>query len=140
DANPKAVPVMNGTMVPDMKLGGSVISGDAVIEYVSGRLHPKLVVFATDVDGIFTADPRKNRKASLIKLVTQESFGSIRESLSGSAATDVTGGMMGKAERLLGIGSDVLIVNGNVPGRVEKALLGSDVRGTLVKSGACSDI
>jgi isopentenyl phosphate kinase len=134
DSNPHAVPVMNGTMVPDLKMGGSVVSGDAVIEHLSGRLHPQLVVFATDVDGIFTSDPRKRRGARLIELVTQENFEDVEKFLSGSAATDVTGGMMGKVERLMGIGCDVLIVNGNSPGRVGKALSGEAVRGTLVKS------
>jgi isopentenyl phosphate kinase len=134
DADKKAVPVMNGTMVPDMMIGGSVISGDAVIEYLSGRLRPKLVVFATDVDGIFTKDPRKDSKAKLIEVVTHRNIGEVRTSLSGSSAVDVTGGMLGKVERLLSLDSDTLIVNGNAPGRVKKALLRENVMGTLVKS------
>jgi isopentenyl phosphate kinase len=134
DSSELSIPIMNGTMVPDLKMGGSVLSGDAVIEYLSERLKPRLVVFATDVDGIFTADPRKKKGAKLIELVTQENFDDIKKSLSGSASVDVTGGMMGKVERLMGAGSDVLIVNGNVPGRVEKALSGSAVRGTIVKA------
>jgi isopentenyl phosphate kinase len=134
DVDKKAVPVMNGTMVPDMKLGGSVISGDAVIEYLSGRLRPKLVVFATDVDGIFTADPVKKKNAKLIEEVTRRNIGDVTKSLSGSSAVDVTGGMLGKVERLLSLDSDTLIVNGNAPGRVKKALLGEKVWGTLVKA------
>jgi isopentenyl phosphate kinase len=134
DADKKAVPVMNGTMVPDMKIGGSVISGDAVIEYLSGRLRPRLVVFATDVDGIFTADPGKKKGAKLIETVTRRNIGDVTKSLSGSSAVDVTGVMLGKVQRLLDLDSDTLIVNGNAPGRVKKALFGEKVRGTLVES------
>ena len=45
---------------------------------------------------------------------------------------DVTGGMLGKVEKLLLLNSRTVIVNGNEPGRVRKALLGEDVRGTVV--------
>lgn len=134
DANPAAVPVMNGTMVADLKIGASVASGDAVIEELAKRFGPKLVVFATDVDGIFTADPRKQKGAKLIETVTGKNFGDLSGALSGSTGIDVTGGMLGKVERLLDMDSDTLIVNGNAPGRVKKALLGDDVKGTIVKA------
>ena len=131
--NPDIVPVMNGTMVPDAALKGSVVSGDAVIEYLAERLNAKLVIFATDVDGIFTADPHKNRKARLVPEITKESFASLKKGISGSSSTDVTGGMLGKVERLLGLGARTLIVNGNKPGRVRDALLLKKVRGTVIK-------
>jgi isopentenyl phosphate kinase len=131
-ANPAVVPVMNGTMVPDLELKGSVVSGDAVIEHLAGRLKPKLIIFATDVDGIFTADPGKDKKARLIETITKESFDDVRKGIGGSSSTDVTGGMIGKVRRLLGLDTRCLIINGSVPGRVRKALLGGPVKGTLV--------
>ncbi len=132
DSSQSLVPVMNGTMVPDVRIGGSVVSGDAVLEHLARRLRPRTMVFATDVDGIFTADPNVDCRAKLIESVDESSFHDVRKSLSGSSNVDVTGGMLGKVERLLGIGTRCLIVNGNVPGRVRKALAGEEVTGTVI--------
>ncbi len=127
------VPVMNGTMVPDIGLGGSVVSGDAIIAHLAGAMATSLIIFATDVDGIYTMDPRKNRRARLIEEITRDGFDGFRKGISGSSGADVTGGMLGKAERLLSLGCPSSIVNGNRPGRVRDALLGRPVRGTVIK-------
>ncbi len=132
DSNPSLVPVMNGTMVPDIAMKGSVISGDAVLEYLAARFRPGILIFATDVDGIFTGDPTKDKKARLIETVTKESFGNMKHALSGSSNVDVTGGMLGKVERLLGLRNNTVIVNGSIPGRVRKAILREPVRGTTI--------
>lgn len=131
-SNPDIIPVMNGTMVSDLKLKGSVVSGDRPIEYLAERLAPKLVVFATDVDGIYTADPRKDRKARLIGSISKDEFSELRFGIEGSSSTDVTGGMLRKIERLVELGTRTLVLNGNVPGRVRDALLGGEVKGTVI--------
>jgi isopentenyl phosphate kinase len=133
DSNDDIIPVMNGTMVPDAELKGSVVSGDAVIEYLADRLRPKMVIFATDVDGIHTSDPHHDKKARMIGTITKENFEDIRHGISGSSNTDVTGGMLGKVQKLLSGRTTTLIVNGNRPGRVRDALLGKPVRGTVIK-------
>jgi isopentenyl phosphate kinase len=132
DSNPAIVPVMNGTMVPDIGLGGSVVSGDTVLQYLAERLNPGVMIFATDVDGIFTADPKNDRKARLVDYVTKQNFHEIRAGISGSSNVDVTGGMLGKVEFLLSLRNRTIIVNGNVPDRVRDAILGEDVRGTII--------
>jgi isopentenyl phosphate kinase len=132
DSNPGIIPVMNGDMVADIGLRGSVASGDAVLGHLAERFNPRLMVFVVDVDGIFTADPRKDRKARLIDYVTKQNFHEIRAGISGSFNVDVTGGMLGKVEKLLGLRNRTIIVNGNVPGRVRDAILGEDVCGTII--------
>lgn len=132
DANPDIIPVMNGDMVPDMKLKGSVTSGDTVIEHIADRFRPKLIVLASDVDGIFTGDPAKDKRAKLIDGFTKDGYGDIKKHLSGSSNTDVTGGMLGKIEKLLDLKTPSVIVNGNVPGRVKRTLLGMDVKSTKI--------
>jgi len=129
---PHLVPVLNGTMVADTVIRGSVLGGDSIIEHLALRLKPKKIIFATDVDGVFTKDPRKNKNAKLIKTVTKDSYGDVKLGIGGSANVDVTGGMLGKVERLLDLGTETLIVNGNVPGRVKKALSGKDVKCTMI--------
>ena len=126
------VPVMNGTMVPDLSVGGSVISGDTVLWYLTKTLRPKLLVFATDVDGIFTGDPTLDRKAKLLERITKTNFGEVKGWISGSSGVDVTGGMLGKVEKMLDLDVECVVVNGNFPGRVRKALLGEEVTRTVV--------
>ena len=133
DADSGIVPVMNGDMVPDLKMKGSVVSGDAVIEELSNRLGVKRIVIATDVDGNYTTEPKKGSKAKLVDVVTKENFKELRSGISGSSNTDVTGGMLGKVERLLSLGTETIVVNGNAPGRVRDALLGKPVKGTVVR-------
>lgn len=132
EQNDKVVPVMNGTMVPDTRLGGSVVSGDRPLEHLAERLGAGLVIFATDVDGIFTADPNRDKGAKLIDVITKESFRDIRHGISGSSNVDVTGGMLRKIEELVSLGIRTLVINGNAPGRVRDALLGLEVKGTVI--------
>ncbi len=133
DSNDRIVPVMNGTMVPDTELKGSVVGGDEVIEHLAGRLLARKIIFATDVDGIFTRDPRKYKSAKLIDVVTKGNFEQLKKGITGSSAVDVTGGMLGKVERLLSLDVPAMIINGNVPGRVRDALLGKAVKGSNIK-------
>lgn len=132
DSNDDIIPVMNGTMVPDTVIKGSIVGGDDVIEHLADRLKPKLVIFAVDVDGICTSDPHHDKKAKLIDSITKSNFEDFKYGISGSSNTDVTGGMLGKVEKLLSGWAKTIIVNGNEPGRVRDALLGRPVKGTVV--------
>ena len=133
DSNDDIIPVMNGTMVPDTVIKGSIISGDGAIEYLADRMHAKKVIFAVDVDGIYTADPHHDKKAKLIDTITKDNFPDFKSGISGSSSTDVTGGMLGKVEKLLSGKTTTIIVNGNKPGRVRDALIGKPVKGTIIK-------
>ena len=132
EQNYEIVPVMNGTMVPDLKLRGSAMSGDAVIEYLAKKLDVNMAIFATDVDGIYTADPKKNEKAKLIDVITRANFEEIKSGITGSSNVDVTGGMLGKVEKLISLRVKTIVINGNIPGRVRDALLGREVEGTVI--------
>jgi len=61
------VPVLFGQMVPDKKLNASVISGDAIIAFLAKKLKAKKIFLGTDVSGVFTADPKKDKKAKRIE-------------------------------------------------------------------------
>ncbi len=132
NSNWSIVPVMNGTMVADTEMKGSVVSGDAVLEHIAARFSPDFMIFVTDVDGIFTGDPKKNSRARLIDKISKDGYGDIKKHISGSSNVDVTGGMLGKVEKMLELKTRTIIINGNAPGRVRKALLGETVRGTVL--------
>jgi len=65
-------------------------------------------------------------------------FPSIASSLKGAHATDVTGGMEHKVRALLSLaqtGIASLIINGNQPEILQKAILGEEVVGTIIQNG-----
>ena len=92
----KLIPVLFGDMVLDDKWGCSVISGDAVACFLAKKLKADQVIFLSDVDGIYTADPNKNSKARLIPEVNNSNINQVLKGLSPTERDDVTGEMQGK--------------------------------------------
>ena len=76
-----------------------------------------LLVLLSDIDGLYTADPRKDPKARLIPVV--ESIGPEIEALADGAGSDLgTGGMATKvkaAKMVTDAGCDMVITNGARP-------------------------
>lgn len=124
------VPVLYGDVVLDSAQGGSVVSGDQLVSYLSP--YADKVILAGDVDGIFDSDPKKNKRAKLFKKILREDFASVLEKASGSLHKDVTGGMKGKLEEIERIGAPVFVVNARKPERLLSALLGTQTIGTEI--------
>jgi len=131
----KIIPVTTGTMVPDQSFKWSVMSGDQVIAQIAKKFSPEKVLMGTDVDGIFTADPKIDAGAKLIELITKENIQDVLTKCGESKSVDVTGGMKGKLEKLAstlnGIPAEIfsLFVEGNL----ENALLGKEIKSTKIK-------
>ena len=98
---------MYGDMVIDSGMGASVLSGDAIVPYLAKELKADRVFLGTDVDGIFTEDPKKNGKAGLVRAINDRNLDEVLEGVGGSNATDVTGGMKGKLLALKGVSAVV---------------------------------
>ncbi len=126
------VPVLYGDAVLDSDQSFAILSGDQLIAKLSNDLGAGRVIFGSDVDGIFTDNPKLNPEARLIETV---SISGNEANVGDTTHTDVTGGMLGKlseaAEAVKG-GADVLMVNALVPGRVKAALRGEKVIGTVL--------
>ena len=126
-------PVTFGDVVPDESMGFSICSGDLMMEALAKAFEPAVVVFCADVDGVFDSDPKLNKRAKLIAEFDRSSLRKIKRTESPNA--DVTGSIYGKLERMLAIAQHCekcMIVNGNVPGRLQKAVSGRDVVSTVV--------
>lgn len=128
------VPVIYGDVVLDIdeSIKICVLSGDQIIQYLGENLKPERVILGSDVDGIYTKDPKKYEDAELMELVT--SCEDLKTE--GSLNVDVTGGMNGKLQELLelaemGIKSE--IINAERKGIVQRALNNEKVLGTVVK-------
>lgn len=105
---------------------------DGLAARVAVTLDADLLVLLTNVDGLFTANPRTDPNAQRIALLTD-----VDESALGrasGASSGGTGGMLSKLEaaRLaIAEGTSVVIANGGEPSVLAQILAGEDV-GTLI--------
>ena len=128
------IPVLFGTPAWDEKRGCSILSGDVIAPFLAHRLGFDLVIHATDVDGVYDADPHVDPDAEPFPVVDRKTWSIVRRALRRSAAIDVTGGMLSKAGELVRWaqrGVRGRIIDANAPGRLRDALKGKAV-GTLV--------
>ncbi len=128
------VPVIYGDVVVDLdeSIKICVLSGDQIIKYFGENLKPRRVVLGSDVDGIYTKDPKKYNDAKLMKIVT--SCEDLKAE--GSSNVDVTGGMNGKLLELIelaDIGVESDIINAGREGFIKRALNLEEGIGTIVK-------
>jgi len=124
------VPLLCGDVVPDEEMGFSVISGDQIAIYLARKMNASLVIFGCDVDGVYSADPKKSPNATLIEVVTPSAFKNLLRNASEPTSPDVTGGMLGKIReslRLVEKGIDVVIMNFTKPQDLVKLMEGRKV-------------
>ncbi|MBI2021293.1 isopentenyl phosphate kinase family protein [Candidatus Daviesbacteria bacterium] len=108
------IPLLFGDMVYDDKLGCSVISGDTIVTFLAQKLKADKVIFLSDVDGIFTKDPKKFADAKLIREINNQNLEDVLEGISANNPHDVTGEMKGKITSIKNeLGSiETFIING----------------------------
>ena len=125
------IPIINENdtvSVDEIKLGDN----DNLAGLVSGLISADLLIIASDVEGLFTADPRVDPKAIRIPYV--EAVTPEVEALAGGSRSGVgTGGMATKvlaARKASEAGVTTVILNGKEKGIIPRLLAGEDV-GTL---------
>jgi isopentenyl phosphate kinase len=132
------VPITGGDIVPDIRNGFSVLSGDQIAAFIAVRLRAKRLVYAVDVDGVFDSDPNRNSRAKLVKSFTQASAARLVSKMSLGTTPDVTGGMAGKIIESLAAARHhipVFFVNMTTDERLRNAALGKHVVGsTLIRA------
>ena len=120
------VPSTGGDIVSDVSAGFSIVSGDQLAAYLAIALKARMLIFATDVDGIFDADPKTRQSAHLIKEISVSSIRRISTDM-GRTITDVTGGMKNKLEEAAAAafnGIPVFFVNLLKGNRMQDLVLG----------------
>lgn len=132
--NHQALPIVNENdtvAVNELKVGDN----DNLGAYTALVAQADTLIICSDIDGLFTADPRKDKNAVLIDHVpriTDDIY-----ALAGGAGSAVgTGGMRTKieaADKCASSGIQTLIVNGR-KGETFDALLDGKVPGTLFKA------
>lgn len=121
------VPIINENdtvAVEEIRFGDN----DRLAALVAGLVEADLLVMLTDTDGLFTADPRKNPKASLIPRVdaiTPE----LESRAEGAGGEHATGGMTTKlqaARIATASGVGAIILNGRKKNIISRVLHGSE--------------
>lgn len=130
------LPIPYGDVGIDIEKGCCVLSTEEVLTYLAKKLKANLIIMAGNVDGVFTADPIKNKNANFIPVVDSKNFEEIKKYLKGSYGTDVTGGMLLKVEKMLELakqGFEIEIINATKPEYLKRVLLGERDLGTTIK-------
>ena len=126
------IPVMYGDAVLDTEQGFAILSGDQLIVRLALDFNVEKVIFGSDVDGVYTSNPKLDKDA---KLIPELSLGNFTADVGDTTFTDVTGGMLGKLNQAVDAvksGAEVVFLNALAPKRVEAALKGEKVIGTII--------
>jgi glutamate 5-kinase len=134
--NHNALPIVNENdtvAVNELKVGDN----DNLGAYTALVAQADTLIICSDIDGLYTADPRKDPNATLIPQV--DTIDASIYGLAGGAGTSVgTGGMRTKieaAEKCTNSGIQTLIVNGR-KGDTFDALIEGKVPGTLFSASS----
>jgi glutamate 5-kinase len=102
---------------------------DSLAALVVHLIDAQLLVIFSDVDGLFTEDPRANPGAALIPEVAEVDE-RVERLAAGSTTVEGTGGMASKvrtAKKVAAYGVPTLILNGTLPDNLTRALAGEAI-------------
>jgi glutamate 5-kinase len=123
-----AIPIINenDTIATDEIVIGD---NDTLGAVVAKSVHAELLILMSDIDGLYTADPRKDPNATLIPVVKKvdEATYALAD---GKGSTFGTGGMVTKlkaAEICIEAGCDMVITNGKEPANLYDIIDGKAV-------------
>ncbi|TCL63038.1 glutamate 5-kinase [Hydrogenispora ethanolica] len=131
----RAIPIINENdtvATEELKIG----ENDALSALVAGLIEADLLILLSDVDGLFTADPRKDHSATLIPVVV-EIDQHIRAMAGGAGSSWGTGGMVTKieaAQMATAAGTSMVLMNGNEPSRIQRIFNGEPVGTAFLSS------
>lgn len=93
------LPVIYGDVVFDLAIGGTIFSTEDLFDHLALRLRPARILIAGIEAGVWRDFPQSN---DLVEEITPAGFPALLPALGGSAAPDVTGGMLSKVRQSLG--------------------------------------
>ena len=120
------IPVIQGDVIFDQSLGGTILSTEEVFTHLARTFHPCRILLAGIEAGIWDSFPARER---VIPEITPANLPQVVRSLSGSSSVDVTGGMIQKVNTMMTLlavnpGLKISIFSGLQPGTLRSALLG----------------
>jgi isopentenyl phosphate kinase len=130
------LPVVYGDVVFDLQRGGTIFSTEDLFFHLALTLKPERILLAGIEPGVWQDFPYCTE---WIENISPSDLKEFRFSISGSEATDVTGGMASKVKQSIELvkrlpGLKVSIFSGDEPGLVKRALSG-ELIGTQIQAG-----
>ncbi len=127
--NAGLVAVTYGDVAFDTSRGGTIVSTEEVFAYLAPILKPRRILIAGEEPGVWADYPKRTK---VIPLITPKDEPKLRAALQGSAATDVTGGMLSKVQAMLALvkmlpSTEVLIFGGTPPENIHAAICGASL-------------
>lgn len=119
--------------IDEIKIGDN----DTLGAIVAKNCQADLLIIMTDIDGLYTADPRENPDAELVPVV-EKFTPELEKAAGGSGTTRGTGGMATKlkaAKIATGAGIKTVIINGERPQALYDVAAGTPFRGTMFLAG-----
>ncbi len=123
-----ALPIINENDTVGTK---EIVIGDndTLAAIVAESVQADLLILLSDIDGLYTADPRKDPNARLLHRITHLDD-SVRALAGSCGSSRGTGGMVTKlqaAQICMDCGCEMVIANGNDPDNLYEILEGKDV-------------
>lgn len=132
------LPVPYGDVITDTEIGCTIWSTDSILVHLATQMQYQgwqvsKIVHATQVAGVLhdLSDPTQG----MFETITPDNAEAVKEKISATNGTDVTGGMWGKISeslRLVESGVETVILSGDTPGMLEKCLRGEEFVGTRI--------
>ena len=127
------IPVIHGDVIFDTFRGGTILSTEDLFSHLAVQLHPGRMLLAGIEPGVWQDFPNKT---TIIPKITPQKFQELMPVIGGSAATDVTGGMLDKVKQCVALsqelpGMEILIFSADAAGILLKVLLGTS-QGTMI--------
>ena len=132
------IPIINENdtvVVDELKFGDN----DNLSALVTNLVEAQLLLIMTDIDGLYTADPRTDPAATLIpqvRHITRE----MERGAGGSGSTVGTGGMATKlaaAKKVAKSGVAAIVFAGRVEGNLKRVMAGGEVGTLFLPAGEC---
>jgi glutamate 5-kinase len=130
----RVIPIINENdtvATEELKFG----QNDCLSALVAGLIEADLLILLSDIDGLFTADPKTDPHATLIPFVNE--IDSKIMAVAGGAGSNLgTGGMLTKLEAArmaTSAGVTMVIMNGNDPAKIQNLFSGIPI-GTVFSS------
>ena len=137
-----ALPIINendAVAIDEIGIHTTIGENDSLSAIVARLLKADLLVLLSDIDGLYTSDPRKNPDAVLIPVV-KEITDDILALAGGTGSSLGSGGMATKlkaAQIVTEAGIDMVIANGEAPDVLYGLFDGSQVGTRFVGKGCC---
>lgn len=125
------IPIINENdvvAIDEFKIGDN----DNLSALVSSLVDADLDILLSDIDGLYTANPKTHPEAQLVELV-EEVTPELEATAGGAGSQNATGGMLTKlqaAKNAMGAGVAMIIANGEDPDVIRQILRGDRI-GTL---------